>query len=189
MKNPNEREEILHLEDLYCLRQDQITAVTIDLQLWHYHIYRVFLRITEGHYSSLEEINDAIGHSYARTTPKNPAKHFAIICIPRDFLCLAEDLIEVCELKKETERIYLEDRYGINHSIRTPVNAFIKHNTDYVSLLFIEGNLTSPKQVTEYIHWYEEHYSHKPAYFEIACRPEDLIHLAKALTRVCEGKQ
>jgi hypothetical protein len=147
MKNQNEREEILHLEDLYCLCQDKISAVTIDLQLWHYHSYRVLLRFTEGHYASLEEIDNAIGDRYAGTAPKNPVKHFAIICTPGNFLRLAEALIEVCELKKETERIYLEDRYGIHHSIRTPINTFIKHNIDHVSLLFIEGNLTSLERV------------------------------------------
>ena len=57
----NEREEIVHLDDLFCLNKEQVTKVTADMQLWSYHGYRVLLRFTQGQYESIKEIETDSG--------------------------------------------------------------------------------------------------------------------------------
>lgn len=95
----SERQEILHLEDMYCLRRNRYTTITVGIHKWHHHIYRVALTFVEGYHSTSVELDKAIERrpEPGALYPEDYPKHFQMICRPRDLLHLTKVLGDVCE--------------------------------------------------------------------------------------------
>jgi len=108
-----EKEEILYLEDMYCLRSISHTCVTVRIERLFYRIPRVKLTLIEGFYKKSEEIDkaledvrwketkraleEAIRRKESSILPEDYPKHFELICRPRDFLILAKILTKICK--------------------------------------------------------------------------------------------
>jgi len=96
----SESEKILYLEDMYCLRSNRHTPVTVRISKWHYHIWRVALTFIEDYHRTSREIDKAIREGIPEPKdlfPEDYPKHFEMICRPNDLRRLAKAMTEICE--------------------------------------------------------------------------------------------
>lgn len=96
----------------------------------------------------------------------------------------------------ETEEIlYLEDMYLLRRMTYTTVSVRIHrwhHYIPRVKLTLVEGFYKTAEEIDKALS--DAKYGKKlpalpedyPKHFEMVCRPDDLLRLAKALTRICE---